>query len=108
MSAHALITGTLHRDPVARTAKSGKAFVTALLRSESQGETLWVNAVAFDEVAQARLLRLKAGEALAIQGAMKAGVYEGEHRASLDVAASRVLALRQPGRAAEAPFDDED
>ena len=90
MSAHALITGTLHRDPVARTAKSGKAFVTALLRSESQGETLWVNAVAFDEVAQAGLLRLKAGEALAIQGA-KAGVYEknGEHRASLDVAASQ-------------------
>jgi hypothetical protein len=51
-----------------------------------------------------------AGEALAIQGAMKAGVYEknGEHRASLNVAASHVLALRQPGRAAGAPFDDED
>jgi hypothetical protein len=36
-----------------RTAKTGKAFVTALLRSDSLGETLWVNAVAFDEAAQA-------------------------------------------------------
>jgi single-stranded DNA-binding protein len=71
-----LVTGTLHRDPVTRTAKTGKAFVTALMRSETQGETLWVNAVAFDEAAQTELLRLKAGEALTIQGAMKAGVYE--------------------------------
>jgi len=39
VSAHALVTGTLHRVPVMRTAKTGKAFVTALLRSESQGET---------------------------------------------------------------------
>lgn len=46
-----------------RTAKTGKAFVTALMRSESQGETLWVNVLAFEEAAQAVLLRLKAGEA---------------------------------------------
>jgi single-stranded DNA-binding protein len=82
-----LITGTLHRDPVTRTAKTGKAFVTALMRSESQGETLWVNALAFNEAAQTELMRLKAGESLSVQGAMKVSVFEknGEHRASLDV-----------------------
>jgi hypothetical protein len=57
-----------------------------------------VNAVAFDEAAQAGLLRLTAGESLSVQGAMKVSVFEknGEHRASLDVVAFQVLALRQP------------
>jgi single-stranded DNA-binding protein len=102
MSAHALIAGTLHRDPEQRTSKAGKDFVTALLRSESQGETLWVNAVAFDEAAQAESLQLKAGESLSVQGAMKVSIFEknGEHRASLDVVASHVLALRQASEAA--------
>jgi hypothetical protein len=55
-----------------------------------------VNAVAFDE-GQAELLRLTAGESLSVQGAMKVSVFEksGEHRASLDVVAFEVLALRQ-------------
>jgi single-stranded DNA-binding protein len=73
----------LHRDPVLRTAKTGKPFVTALLRSESQGETLWVKALAFGEAAQAELLRLKSGDGLSVQGAVKVSVFEknGEHRA---------------------------
>ena len=29
MSAHALVTGTLYRDPIMRTSKTGKAFVAA-------------------------------------------------------------------------------
>ena len=61
MAATVLITSALRRDPVMRTTKTDKAFVTALLRSESQGETLWVNAVAFDEAARAELRRLKTG-----------------------------------------------
>ena len=40
MTAPVLITGALHRDPEQRTSKAGKPFVTALIRSESQGETL--------------------------------------------------------------------
>jgi single-stranded DNA-binding protein len=102
MTATVLIIG---RDPVMRTAKTGKAFVTALLRSESQGETLWVNAVAFDESAQAELMRLKAGESLSVQGKLRVSIYEkaGEHRPSLDVVASHVLALRQPPKSLAAP-----
>jgi hypothetical protein len=43
---------------------------------------------------QADLLKLKADEAVSIQGAMKVGVYEknGEHRTNLDIVASHVLA----------------
>ena len=53
------------------TGKTGKPFATALLRAESQGETLWVNVVAFSEAAQAELLGIKTGEALSIQGSLK-------------------------------------
>jgi hypothetical protein len=62
---------------------------------------LWVKALAFGEAAQAELLRLKSGDGLSVQGAVKVSVFEknGEHRASLDVTASHVLALRQPGHA---------
>jgi single-stranded DNA-binding protein len=90
--------GTLHRDPVTRTSKTGKSFVTALLRSESQGETLWASIV--DEAAQAELMRLKAGEALTIQGALRVETYEkdAETKLSLSVVADHVLALRQPTR----------
>jgi single-stranded DNA-binding protein len=98
MTAFVIVTGILHRDPVLRTAKSGKTFATALIRTGSGEDTIWANIAVFDERAQAELMRLKAGEAASIQGAVKVSVFEqnGEHRASLDVAASHVTALRQP------------
>ncbi len=93
-----LISGALWRDPAVRLSKGGKQFVTALVKAGPQGEALWVNFVAFDEAVQAGLLRLKANDALSIQGTGKITIYEknGEHRASLDVTASHVLPLRQP------------
>jgi single-stranded DNA-binding protein len=94
-----LVSGTLWRDPAARQSKAtGKQFVTALLKSGTPTDTQWWNVIAFDTTAQAELLRLQAGDAVAIQGTAKLGVFEknGEHRASLDVTAAHVLALRQP------------
>jgi single-stranded DNA-binding protein len=103
MSAYCLVSGLLHREPVLRTGKeSGKVFCTALLRCETGDATLWCNVVAFDERAQAELMRLHAGEALTVQGTMKVSVFEknGEHRASLDIVASQVTPLRRaPGAA---------
>jgi hypothetical protein len=54
----------------------------------------------FDEIPQAELPRLKAGEAVSIQGALKVSVFEksGEHRANLNVTAWHVMGLRQPRR----------
>jgi hypothetical protein len=64
MSAYVLISGTLHREPVMRTGKeSGRTFWTALVRCETGDVTLWCNVIAFDEAAQAELMRLKAGDA---------------------------------------------
>jgi single-stranded DNA-binding protein len=100
MSVYCLLSGLLHREPVMRTGKeSGKVFWTALVRAEVGDAALWANVVAFDEKAQAELMRLHVGEALSVQGAMKISIFEknGEPRASLDVVAS------QSHRADQAP-----
>lgn len=97
----ALITGQLWRDPTARQSKAGKPFVTALIKSGTPAESLWVNVVVFNEPTQAELLRLHEGDALTVQGVGKVSVFEknGEHRASLEIVAAHVLALRQPAEA---------
>jgi single-stranded DNA-binding protein len=93
-----LISGTLWRDPAARQSKAGKQFTTALLKAGTPAEALWVNVVCFDQLAQSELLRLTAGDAVSVQGPAKISVFEkaGEHRASLEIVAAQVLALRQP------------
>jgi single-stranded DNA-binding protein len=99
-----LITGTLWKDPIARTSKAGKPFATAFVKAGTPADALFCNVVAFDKNAQAELLRLEEGDALSVQGPAKVGVFEknGEHRASLEVIAAHVLALRQPPKPREA------
>jgi len=137
MSLFILAQGTLYKDPQSRTSASGKPFCTAQLRTEQDGQSVWCSVICFDATACEELLRLKAGDACSISGRAKLTTFErnGEHRASLDVVANSVIALkpkprpRQPrqartdgrefdarqayGRAAPAhqaddmPFDDE-
>ncbi len=95
MSIHILLTGILHKDAIPRIGQSGKEFTTASIRVEVDGQTTWANVIAFDQDSQDELRRLKAGDALSIQGKAKVGIYEknGEHRASLDVTAYHVIGL---------------
>jgi single-stranded DNA-binding protein len=74
--------------------------VTATIRCESGAETVWVNAVAFDEAAQATLSRLHAGTPVTIMGSAKLGIYEkdGEHRPTLNIVCSQISALGAMGR----------
>ncbi|QXP94367.1 single-stranded DNA-binding protein [Methylococcus capsulatus] len=100
MTIHVLLSGELHRDPVQRTSASGKTFVTANVRSQSDGEIIWCSVITFSEDAQAELMRLRAGDALSVSGKAKLGVYQkgDEYRASLDVVASSVIALKPKPR----------
>jgi single-stranded DNA-binding protein len=100
MTAHVLISGTLFREPEQRTSTSGKPFVTATTRTKDGEASQWWHLVAFSETAQAELMRLTDGDALSVQGALKAETYEkeGVTKLSLSVVADHVLALRQPGR----------
>jgi hypothetical protein len=50
-----------------------------------------------------------AGDSVSVQGPARLGVFQdkaGEHRASLDVTAAHVLALRQPAKAKQAAGSD--
>ena len=94
-----LISGALFRDPVARMSKANRQFVTALIKSGPPNDCQWCNVACFDALAQSELLRLKAGDSISVQGFARVSVFQdkaGIHRASIDVTANHVLALRQP------------
>jgi single-stranded DNA-binding protein len=98
MSLHLLSTGTLFKDPKQLVSKSGRPFATATLKCGTGDEISWIKIVAFDQAAQAELLRLRAGDALSAQGACKVSIYApqgAEPRANIDLVASIVTALRQ-------------
>jgi single-stranded DNA-binding protein len=101
MTAFAIVTGVLFRAPEQKTSKNGKPYVTATIRAKDGETSLWWRLTAFSETAQAELMRLGDGDALSVQGAMKAELYQpegGEPRVSLSIVANHALALRQPPR----------
>jgi single-stranded DNA-binding protein len=96
MSIHVLVTGILHKDAVSRVSQNGNNYATCTVRVEHDGQTVWANVICFDEVAQAELLRLSAGDAVSIHGKGMPKVYmkDDEARPSLQVTATGVLALQ--------------
>lgn len=97
MSIEALILGKLHQRAEQRTSKTGRPFVTAKARTAAgDGESLFVNVIAFGDTACAALLALDAGDSLALAGTLKPGAWtdrEGNARPSLDVVAAQVLTV---------------
>jgi single-stranded DNA-binding protein len=99
MSSHLLATGTLTKAPESRISKSGNRFAMATLRVPAGNEVQFWRLFVFSESAQAELMRLGEGDALAVQGLPKFEIYRpeaGEPSASLSLTVDRVLALRQP------------
>lgn len=89
----ALIAGKLHGAPQQRTSKNGNPFTTCRVRVQNGDESALCMVICFDREAQAALLALVDGEAVALAGSLKVGTYEGKDgtRPSLDMTASRVL-----------------
>jgi single-stranded DNA-binding protein len=97
----ALIQGILHGAPQGKTSKNGPAYVSATFKALDGDAIQWVRVTVFSETAQAELLRLDDGDAVAVQGPLKAETYErdaGEKRLSLSIVADQALALRRPPR----------
>lgn len=90
-----LIGGKLHGKPAQRVGQSGKAFVTAKVRTPTaNGETLFVNVIAFSESVGASLLGLDDGDSVAISGALTPKAWtdrNGEVKPSLDMVAHALL-----------------
>ncbi len=96
MTIHVLVTGVLHKDVVSRTSQNGKEYATCTVRVEQDGQTVWVNVICFDESGLKELMRLKAGDALSLQGKATPKVYmkDDEARPSLQMTATAVIALK--------------
>lgn len=90
-----LIGGKVYGKPVERKGQSGKQFVTAKVRAAAgDGESLFVNVIAFDGDAQAALLALEDGDSVSLSGVLTPKVWtdkNGETRPALDMVAHVVL-----------------
>ena len=90
-----LIGGKLHGKPAQRVGQSGKAFVTAKVRTPTaSGETVFVNVIAFSESVGASLLALDDGDSVSISGALTPKAWidrSGEAKPSLDLVAHALL-----------------
>jgi single-stranded DNA-binding protein len=91
----ALIAGRLYGTPTERTSQNGNRFVTAKVRAPmANGETMFVNVIAFSDAAKTALLALAEGDSVAISGELKVSTYNdknGTSRPSLDLTAHAVL-----------------
>ena len=91
----ALVGGKLHAKPEARTGKNGNTFATAKVRAAAgDGESLFVNVIAFETHTVTALLALGAGDSIALAGSITPKVWtdrEGQPRPALDMVAHQVL-----------------
>jgi len=90
----ALISGKLMGTPSQRTSKNGNAFTVAKVRVPTGEDSVFCNVICFSDSAQAALLALGDGDAVALAGSLKVGTWQakdGTHRPSLDMTASQVL-----------------
>lgn len=111
----ALIGGKLHAKPELRTSHSGREFVTGkLIAAAAEGQSHFVNVVAFSAEAKRVLLALDAGDSVAVAGPLKVEVYTrdgGEAKPSMSIVAQaalsayavrdkrrRTVATEEPGR----------
>ena len=115
MSIDALLTGKLMNQPTQRTSKNGNPFTVCRIRVAGAGagesDSLLANCIAFAEPAQAALLALAPGEAVAVAGSLKVGTWttnDGTTKPSLDVTASAVLSTYSVAKKRKAAQSDQD
>jgi single-stranded DNA-binding protein len=99
----ALVSGKVSGAPTRRTSKNGNTFTTCKVRVPTGEESTFCNVICFAEPAQAALLALGDGEAVALAGTLKVGTWtakDGTARPSLDLVASNVLSVTPSRRSA--------
>lgn len=115
-----LIGGKLYGKPVARTGNSGKAFVTAKVRTPTaDGGSVFVNVIAFDLNTASAILGLDDGDSVSLAGMLTPKVWldkNGEAHPALDLLAQAVLtayhvtrkrqAVQQDNTASHDPVED--
>jgi single-stranded DNA-binding protein len=110
-----LIAGKLYGGAQSRTAQSGKTFATAKVRTAvADGESLFVNVIAFDDGAKAALLALDNGDSVALAGTRTPKVWSdrnGAPKIALDMIAHGVLSayhVKRKRKAVQAAYGTEE
>jgi hypothetical protein len=108
MSARAIVSGALFREPVTKKSKSGNAYVLATVR-EGTGETArWWKAFIFAAAAIEDISRLADGDPVSLVGEIDAQIYTpagGESRLSWSIRADAILSARPKPREATSKAD---
>jgi hypothetical protein len=108
----ALIAGKLYGQPKAMTGKAGKPFATANLTAVAgDGQSHFVNVIAFDPEVSSRLLALVGGQAVALSGTLTLKAYQDKHgnlRLALNLVAQQVLTAYQVSSKRKAASDSAD
>lgn len=93
----ALVTGTLHADPVQRTSQNGNSYTTGKLRADGkEGATVWCSLIAFGDTGE-RLATFKAGAAIAVSGRVEVTAWadkSGNPAAGLSLVVDEVATLK--------------
>jgi len=96
-----LVAGRLMGEASRRVDKTGRGFVVARVLARNRAdEEFIVNVIAFDEAPGTALRALADGDALSLVGALTPRVWtdkQGVVRPSLDLIATRVMAVREAG-----------
>jgi single-stranded DNA-binding protein len=92
----AILSGRIYGAPAEKTSgKTGKPFVTCKVRTAAgDGESLFVNVIAFDSSVCAGLLALGDGDSVSLSGALTPKVWtdrDGHARPALDLVAHGLL-----------------
>jgi single-stranded DNA-binding protein len=90
-----LIAGRLYGEAQIRTGQNGKRFVTCKVRATAgDGETLFVNVIAFDDDVQTALLALSDADSVTLTGALTPKVWTDKNglvKPALDMVAHGLL-----------------
>ena len=90
-----LVGGRLYGEAQIRTGQNGRRFVTCKVRATTgDGDTLFVNVIAFDDEVQAGLLALSDADSVALSGALTPKVWTDKNglvKPALDMVAHGLL-----------------
>jgi single-stranded DNA-binding protein len=92
-----LVGGRLFGEAQIRTGQNGKRFVTCKVRATTNdGDTIFVNVIAFDDEVQSKLLALNDADSVALSGAVTPKVWTDKNglvKPALDMVVVRVLSV---------------
>ncbi|CAB3719483.1 single-stranded DNA-binding protein [Paraburkholderia rhynchosiae] len=90
-----LVSGRLYGEAQIRTGQNGTRFVTCKVRAATNdGDTLFVNVIAFDNDVQTALLALSDADSIALSGALTPKVWTDKNglvKPAVDMVAQKVL-----------------